>query len=343
MATYKESGVDIDAGNESVRRIKGLVKQTFDKNVLTGLGTFGSLYSLQALKDYQDPVLVQSIDGVGTKLKVASLMHKYDTVGIDIVSHSANDILCQGAKPLTFLDYIAANKISPDQIEEILKGMVQGCLEAGMALVGGETAEMPAVYVEGEYDIAGTVTGVVERAKVITGASIKPGDKVLGLSSNGLHTNGYSLARHVLFKLKQHKVTDPVPGLKENLGEALLRPHRCYSKPVLQLLEQFEVKGIAHITGGGLVENPVRILPDNCVIKINKASFPVLPIFQFIQSEGNVPEDDMYRSFNMGIGLVLVVDAKQEQEIKQALEKLIDYSVYSIGEVVSGEKKVELI
>ncbi len=270
--TYKLAGVNIDAGNLAVQKIKSLVKKTFDKNVLTGIGSFGSLYSLaEVIKNYKDPVLVQSTDGVGTKLMVAKKMNKFDTIGIDIVCHSCNDILCQGARPLTFLDYIAVNKLKPEQIEQILKGMAKACQENNLSLVGGEMAEMPGVYQTGEVDIVGTITGVVDKEKIVDGSKIKIGDTVIGLGSSGLHTNGYTLARKIFFEKMEFQVTDKIKELDTTLGEALLEPHLSYSQPVLKVLEKYSVHGIAHITGGGLIENPPRVLAKDTILISKKA------------------------------------------------------------------------
>ncbi|MDD4352017.1 MAG: phosphoribosylformylglycinamidine cyclo-ligase [Candidatus Gracilibacteria bacterium] len=342
MATYKESGVDIDAGNESVIRIKDVVRETFTDAVVTGLGSFGAMFSLKEFKDLEDPILVQSIDSVGTKLMIATMMNKHDTIGIDMVSHSANDVLCQGARPLTFLDYIAANKIKPDHVEQIVRGVAEGCKQAGMSVIGGEIAELPGVYAEGEYDLVGAVAGVVDRSRVVTGDKIVPGDKVIGLASVGLHTNGFSLARYVLFSLKGYNVTDYMEELGETLGEALLKPHRCYAPPVLQLLDEFEIKGIAHITGGGLIENPIRVLPDNCGMKIYKDKFTAPPIFKLIVNKGEVSQHEAYRTLNMGVGMILVVAADKVDAVLKRLSELVDYPVWEIGEVVEGEKKVQI-
>ncbi|MBT5338889.1 MAG: phosphoribosylformylglycinamidine cyclo-ligase, partial [Candidatus Marinimicrobia bacterium] len=259
---YKSAGVDIDAGNEAVDRIKDGVKSTFTSNVLTGLGSFGSLYDLKPiLENYNHPVMVQSIDGVGTKTIIARKMEKFDTIGIDLLSAAANDILVMGARPLTFLDYIANDKLKPEIVEEIVSGMVKACKETGVSLVGGETAEMPDTYLPGEHDLVGIITGVVEKEKIITGENIKPGDVVLGLSSNGLHTNGYSFARKLFFEIGGYHVNDMIPELKKSVGLTLLEPHINYTNHVFSVLDKgLDVKGIAHITGGGLVENIPRIL-----------------------------------------------------------------------------------
>ncbi|MBI4049562.1 MAG: phosphoribosylformylglycinamidine cyclo-ligase [Candidatus Doudnabacteria bacterium] len=329
--TYKQSGVDIDADSESVRRIKDGVKTTHDSNVLAGLGSFGALYDLSLIKNYKQPILVQSIDGVGTKVKIAFLMGKYSGLGEDIVNHSCNDIVCQGAKPLTFLDYIASFKTEPKIIEEIVSGMVKACKEAGVSLIGGETAEMSTVYAPNERDIAGCITGIVEKDEIITGKDIKVGDIALGLQSSGLHTNGFSLVRKIFSD----------EDLKGDLGEEALKPHKNYSKNILKVLEQHQIKGIAHITGGGLIENPPRILPEGMALEIRKDSWEILPIFKKIQSLGDIDENEMYRVFNMGIGMILVVSPNEGQKIKTLLEFLGE-KVFEIGKVVRGNKEVIL-
>ena len=337
---YKAAGVDIDAGNEAVARIKDGVKTTFKSNVLTGLGSFGSLYDLKPiLETYDNPVMVQSIDGVGTKTIIARKLKKFDTIGMDLLSACANDILVMGARPLTFLDYIANDKLKPHIIEEIVSGMVKACKETGVSLVGGETAEMPDTYLPGEHDLVGVITGVVEKDKIITGESIKPGDVVLGLPSNGLHTNGYSLARKLFFNIGGYGVNDTIPELKKSVGLTLLEPHINYTNHVFTVLdENINVKGIAHITGGGLVENIPRILPDGCGVEIQKGSWLSLPVFDVMQSIGEVKEDEMYRAFNMGIGMVFIVDSANVDNVKDVLKELIE--VYEIGKVLSGNGKV---
>ncbi len=339
---YKSSGVDIDAGNQAVERIKDGVKSTFTSNVLTGLGSFGSLYDLKPiLKNYHHPVMVQSIDGVGTKTIIARKMGKFDTIGIDLLSAAANDILVMGARPLTFLDYIANDKLNPKTIEEIVSGMVKACRETGVSLVGGETAEMPDTYLPGEHDLVGVITGVVEKEKIITGENIKPGDVVLGLPSNGLHTNGYSFARKLFFEIGGYDVNDTIPELEKSVGLTLLEPHINYTNHVFTALDSgIDVKGIAHISGGGLVENIPRILPDGCGVDIKKGSWPILPVFDVMQSLGNVDEDEMYRAFNMGIGMVFIVSPNNVNSAKNVLKDLTE--VYEIGSVVSGESKVVL-
>ena len=339
---YKSAGVDIDAGNEAVNRIKDGVKSTFTSNVLTGLGSFGSLYDLKPiLENYDNPVMVQSIDGVGTKTIIARKLGKFDTIGVDLLSAAANDILVMGARPLTFLDYIANDKLNPEIIEEIVSGMVKACKSTGVSLVGGETAEMPDTYLPGEHDLVGIVTGVVEKEKIITGENIKPGDVVLGLPSNGLHTNGYSFARKLFFEIGEYDVNDTTPELEKSIGLTLLEPHINYTNHVFATLDAgIDVKGIAHITGGGLVENIPRILPDGCGVEIQKGSWPNIPVFDVMQSIGNVNEDEMYRVFNMGIGMTFIVNPDDIGAVTDALKDLTD--VYEVGFVVSGEKHVSI-
>ena len=339
---YKSAGVDIDAGNEAVDRIKDGVKSTFTSNVLTGIGSFGSLYDLKPILDnYDNPVMVQSIDGVGTKTIVARKLGKFDTIGIDLLSAAANDILVMGARPLTFLDYIANDKLKPEIVEEIVSGMVKACRETGVSLVGGETAEMPDIYLPGEHDLVGIITGVVEKEKIITGENIKPGDVVLGLPSSGLHTNGYSFARKLFFEIGGYDVNDTIPELEKSVGLTLLEPHINYTNHVFSVLDKcIDVKGIAHITGGGLVENIPRILPDGCGVEIKKGSWPSLPVFDVMQFIGDVDEEEMYRAFNIGIGMVFIVDYADVNSVKDALKDLTE--VYEIGMVVRGEKVVEI-
>jgi len=335
---YKSAGVDIDAGNVAVDLIKDKVKTTFSRNVLTGLGSFGSLFSLKsALKDYEDPVMVQSIDGVGTKTIIARKMKKFNTIGVDLVSACANDILVMGAKPVTFLDYIANDRLKPETVSEIVDGMVRACKETGVSLVGGETAEMPDTYLPGEHDLVGVITGIVDKNNIITGEHISPGDILLGLPSSGLHTNGFSLARKVFFDIAKHSVDTYLESLGATVGEALLEPHINYTNHVLSVLDTGEIiKGIAHITGGGLTENVPRILPKGCAVKIKIGSWPSLPVFDTIKELGNIDTEEMYRAFNMGIGMVFIVDQKSSDIVSKALSKMI--TVYEIGEVVEGDK-----
>ena len=338
--SYKSAGVDIDAGNEAVDRIKNSVQSTFTSNVLDGLGGFGALYDLKPILDnYKNPVMVQSIDGVGTKTIIARKLEKFNTIGIDLLSAAANDILVMGARPLTFLDYIANDKLNPEIIEEIVAGMVAACKETGVSLVGGETAEMPDTYLSGEHDLVGVITGVVEKESIITGDSIVPGDSVLGLPSNGLHTNGYSFARKLFFDIGKYDVHDSIPELEKPIGLTLLEPHINYTNHVFAVLDNnIDIKGIAHITGGGLLENIPRILPDNCGVKIQKKVWPTPPVFNVMQHIGKVDENEMYRTFNMGIGMVFIVDSSKIHIVKNALNNLID--VYEIGTVVKGKKEV---
>ena len=330
---YKSAGVNIDAGNEAVDRIKDKVESTFTPNVIAGLGSFGSLYDLKPIvENYKNPVMVQSIDGVGTKTIIARKMGKFDTIGIDLLSACTNDILVMGARPLTFLDYIANDKLSPNIVEEIVSGMVKACKDTGVSLVGGETAEMPDTYLPGEHDLVGVITGVVEKEKIITGESIKPGDVVLGLPSNGPHTNGYSFARKLFFDVGGYSVNDIIPELEKSVGLTLLKPHINYTNHVFAMLDAgIEVKGIAHITGGGLIENIPRILPDGCGVEIQKESWPALPVFGVMQSIGDVDEDEMYRAFNMGIGMVFIINPDDIDATKNLME------TYKIGTVISGK------
>ena len=339
---YKSAGVDIDAGNEAVDRIKYGVQSTFTSNVLAGLGGFGALYDLKPILDnYKNPVMVQSIDGVGTKTIIARKLGKFDTIGIDLLSAAANDILVMGARPLTFLDYIANDRLNPEIIEKIVSGMVKACKETGVSLIGGETAEMPDTYLSGEHDLVGVITGVVEKESIITGDSIVPGDSVLGLPSNGLHTNGYSFARNLFFDIGKYDVNDAIEELEKPVGLTLLEPHINYTNHVFAVLGQsIDIKGIAHITGGGLLENIPRVLPDGCGVKIQKRSWPTPPVFDVMQHIGNVDKNEMYRTFNMGIGMVFIVDPSNIDTVKNALNNLTE--VYEIGTVEKGKKEVSI-
>jgi len=337
---YKSAGVDINAGNEAVDLIKEGVASTFTPNVLTGLGSFGSLYDLKPiLNKYDHPVMVQSIDGVGTKTIIARKMNKFDTIGIDLLSAAANDILVMGAKPLTFLDYIANDKLKPKIVEQIVSGMVKACRDTGVSLVGGETAEMPDTYLPGEHDLVGVITGIVEKDKIITGEKIRPGNVLVGLPSNGLHTNGYSFARKLFFDVGGYNVTDCPDELESSVGNTLLMPHINYTKHVLGILNAgINLNGIIHITGGGLLENIPRVLPKGMAVEINRGSWPSLPVFDLMQSIGNVDETEMFRSFNMGIGMVFVAHPDEISNIKKALNGLS--SMFLLGSVVSGNKDV---
>tara|TARA_Y100000310_G_scaffold339260_1_gene431404 strand:+ start:1267 stop:2517 length:1251 start_codon:yes stop_codon:yes gene_type:complete len=328
--SYKAAGVDIDAANLAVQQMKKYVKETFNDNVLSNVGSFGGLFSID-----RDNALVASTDGVGTKLKVAFATNKHNTIGQDLVNHCVNDILVMGAKPLFFLDYIGTGKLQPNTITEIVKGLAKACKENGAALIGGETAEMPGVYKDGEYDLASCIVGKVKKANIITGSSIKPGDIVLGLPSNGLHTNGYSLALKVLLDHAGLKLNQKPKELNCTLGEELLKVHRSYLKSITTLQKAINVKGMAHITGGGLIENIPRILPSNAQVTINKNSWTVPGIFNLIQQQGNIEEQEMFRVFNMGIGFVVIVDKKDLQKAKSFLKNSIE-----IGMVEKGNKNV---
>ena len=336
--SYKEAGVDIGLANQIVEKIKPLISKTSIPGVLGGIGGFGGLFSLAEQK-YKEPVLVSGTDGVGTKLKVAFSLNKHDTVGIDLVAMSVNDVITSGAKPLFFLDYISIGKLSEKVVVELVKGITEGCKMADCALLGGETAEMPGFYSEGEYDLAGFAVGIVEKSKIIDGREIIEGDSVIGIASNGLHSNGFSLVRKVLLENKKYELEEKLTVLKSTLGKELLRPTRIYVKPVLYLLEKYKVLGIAHITGGGIVENIPRILPGEVSIQIDQKSWPKPPIFSLIQKEGEISDEEMYRTFNMGIGMVLVVRSDKTEQIINEL-KMIRYDSYIIGKVIKGNKQI---
>jgi phosphoribosylformylglycinamidine cyclo-ligase len=338
---YRASGVDIDAGNETVRRIKALARSTFTAGVLSEIGSFGGLFRLDRER-YQDPVLVSSADGVGTKLKVAFMTGRHDTVGADLVNHCVNDVLVQGAQPLFFLDYLATGRLSPDVAERVIAGVARGCRENGCALIGGETAEMPGFYADGEYDIAGFIVGIVEKSKVIDGRSIVPGDVLIGLPSAGLHTNGYSLARSVMFDLCGFSADTLVPDLGVTAGEALLAPHRSYLSAVRPLLDAGLVKGMAHITGGGITENLPRTLPPGCAAEVDRRSWTVPPIFAFLRTRGGIAEDEMLRAFNMGIGLIAVVEASSSDRGLDLLRRAGERPI-ALGRVVAGDRRVRYV
>ena len=317
MVDYRQSGVDIDAGNEVVRRIKQMAKSTYTPGVLSGIGSFGGLFALDG--GVTDPVLVASADGVGTKLKVAFMTGIHDSIGVDLVNHCVNDILVQGARPLFFLDYLATGRLSPDVAEQIVKGVAEGCKANGCALLGGETAEMPGFYADGEYDVAGFIVGVVPKAKVIDGRSIVAGDVLIALPSSGLHTNGYSLARQIVFEHLGLTATTVVPELGESIGTALLRPHRSYLHLVAPLLEKGWIKGMAHITGGGLTENLPRTMPEGRTPNVDRTSWEVPPLFAWLQRAGGIAQDEMFRAFNMGVGIVLVCAAEHAAALLDSL------------------------
>lgn len=339
MIDYKSAGVDVEAGYESVKLMKNDVKRTFRPEVLTDIGGFGGLFALNKEK-YEEPVLVSGTDGVGTKLKVAFLMDKHDTVGIDAVAMCVNDIVCGGAEPLFFLDYIALGKNKPEKVAQIVKGVADGCVMSGCSLVGGETAEMPGFYPENEYDIAGFAVGIVDRKKIIDGKSIEEGDALIGLPSSGLHSNGFSLVRKLL-NLTEDKLTKPIQQLGTTLGEELIKPTRIYVKTILQLKELFPIKGICHITGGGFIENIPRMIPEGLRVKIHRGTWPVPPIFNLLQTIGSITDESIYNTFNMGIGMVLAVDHSLAVDVLKKLESM-DEKAYVIGEIVKGEAGVEL-
>lgn len=334
--TYAEAGVDIDKKQSAMGRVRALAESTHDDNVVGGIGGFGGLYAFPA--GFREPLLVSSTDGVGTKLKVAIEVGRHDSVGEDIVSHCVNDILVQGARPMFFLDYIAVGRLDPEVIVELVSGVARGCRQAGCALIGGETAEMPDVYREGEYDLAGTIVGVVERDRLIDGALIEPGDLLVGLESSGLHTNGYSFARHVLFGLSGMHVSDIPEELGISVGEELLKPHLCYERALRDSIDARLVKGMAHITGGGFYENVPRMMPVGTGAVIERAAFRVPPVFNLIQRLGSVEEREMYRSFNMGVGMVVAVSPMHADQIIASSQKQgIDAAV--IGSVVESDRQ----
>jgi phosphoribosylformylglycinamidine cyclo-ligase len=335
--TYKDSGVNIDAGNETVSRIKQHVRSTYSAAVRGDLGSFGGLFALP-VQDYRQPILVASTDGVGTKLKIAVAMNRHDSVGYDLVSHCIDDILVQGAKPLFFLDYFGTGRLEPAVAEEVVKGMAQSCRENGCALIGGETAEMPGLYSPGEYDLVGTIVGIVEEEKVLPRKDIQPGDLVYGLSSLGLHTNGYSLARRIL-EVNHIGYTDYREELGQTVGDALLANHRCYAPILRPAIEEGLIKGMAHITGGGFVDNIPRILPEGCRVVIDQLKWPVPPIFTLLKELGGLEPAELYRAFNMGIGMVCIIDAKHREAF---IKSLGSETCYEMGRVISGERGVEV-
>jgi phosphoribosylformylglycinamidine cyclo-ligase len=334
---YRDSGVDIDKANEATRAIARLVKRTWGGDVLSQIGSFGGLFRVPA--GMREPVLVSSMDGVGTKLLVAGAARRYDTVGQDLVNHCVNDILVQGARPLFFLDYVAAGRIEPDMIAAVVSGLAQACAENGCALIGGETAEMPGLYREGDFDLAGTIIGVVERDAIIDGTGIVPGDVVFALPSNGLHTNGYSLARRVAFETLGLDVDARVDELGATVGDELLRVHRSYLAPVNEIAARVKIKGLAHITGGGILENLPRILPAGCGARITRGSWPVPPVFGWIAQHGEVVEGEMYRVFNMGAGMLVVVSAA---DVARVPSRAAGLGVHRVGEIVRGDRSVAL-
>jgi len=336
--TYREAGVDIEAARAAKEAIKRLARTTFTPEVLMDIGGFGALFRPD-LSAYRDPVLVSSVDGVGTKLKIAALAGRHDSVGYDIVAHCVNDILVHGARPLFFLDYIAMGRLVPDVVAQIVEGIVRGCHESGCALVGGETAEMPGVYAPGEYDLVGFIVGVVERDRLLDGRRIEPGDVVLGLASSGLHTNGYSLARKLFFEVAGWALDTYVEELGGTVGDELLKPHRNYLPVLVGLLERGIVKGLVHITGGGFLENIPRLLPEGCVVEIEEGKWPILPVFHMLQRLGNIEPQEMYRTFNMGIGMIVIVAAADVPTVLEHLRQVGEPG-YVIGRVRAGERNV---
>lgn len=352
---YSDAGVDIDAANRAKRRIRQLARRTFNPRVLREVGAFGGFFALDGLP--RDAVLVSSVDGVGTKLKIAFALNRHNTVGADLVNHCVNDIAVHGAAPLFFLDYVASGRLRPEVVTEIVSGVADACRANGCALVGGETAEMPGFYPDNEYDLAGCIVGWVERRRIIDGRGIRPGDVVLGLASAGLHTNGYSLARRVLLDQAGLKLDAVVPELGRTLGDELLAPHRCYWPLIKTLLDlksagdsrrrrsaavRGVLKGLAHITGGGLTENPPRILPTGCRMEIELGSWPVPPIYPVIATLGSVPQDDMLRTFNMGIGMILVIDENDLDAAARVLRKRRE-PFWRIGRIVRGGRGVKYV
>jgi phosphoribosylformylglycinamidine cyclo-ligase len=337
---YRDAGVDIDAASLAKARIKRLARQTFSPRVLKDVGAFGGFFALQGLP--RDAVLVASVDGVGTKLKLAFALDRHSTVGADIVNHCVNDIAVHGAAPLFLLDYLATGKMRPEVVAEIVGGLARACRAVGCALIGGETAEMPGFYPPNEYDLAACIVGWVRRSRILDGSGIRTGDAILGLASSGLHTNGYSLARKVLLEQEGMELTQHVPELGRTLGDELLAPHRCYWPVVQPLLARRWLKGIVHVTGGGLTDNTPRILPPGCQAEIRLGSWPVLPIFELVARRGRVPQDDMLRTFNMGIGLALVVAEHDLPRVTQALEKKRE-KFWIIGRIVRGRPSVKYV
>jgi phosphoribosylformylglycinamidine cyclo-ligase len=333
ISTYKDAGVNIDKADDFIKSIRPLVKATYRTGVLGEIGSFGGMFHLGADR-YRDPVLVSSTDGVGTKIKIAILMNRHNTIGIDLVAMCANDIVVHGATPLFFLDYLAMGELSTEIATLIIEGVTHGCRQARCSLIGGETAEMPGIYQPGEYDLAGFVVGVVERNAIIDGSEIAVGHRIIGLASSGLHSNGYSLVRKVFFERHRLRVEDEIPELGGPLGEELLKPTRIYVETVLNLLRDFPLSGICHITGGGLTENLPRILPKTCQAVIQKQSWPVPPIFHLLRTKGNIPEDEMLRTFNNGIGLIVVVAEDQVTDVLLRLQGLSEQG-FVIGEIVA--------
>ena len=339
---YRQSGVDIDAGNEAVRRIRSLARGTFTAGVLSDIGSFGGLFQLDREK-YQEPILVSSADGVGTKLKVAFMTGRHNTVGADLVNHCVNDILVQGAEPLFFLDYLATGRLSPAVAEQVVSGMAAACTANGCALIGGETAEMPGFYADGEYDLAGFIVGVVEKSRVVNGRGVVPGDVLIGLPSSGLHTNGYSLARRVLFESAGLRPEEGVRELGGTVADALLAVHRSYLKEVRPLLDRDLVKGLAHITGGGITENLPRALPEGCAAEVHLNAWTAPGIFRLLQEKGGIPRDEMFRAFNMGVGLIVICADRDVERVINVVSGAGEPHAVRIGSVVAGDRSVRYL
>lgn len=335
---YKDAGVDVENGQKEVELIKNLVEKTQSKNVLSKLGGFSGLFSLENL-DIKNPVLVSGTDGVGTKVMLAQMMDKHDTIGIDCVAMCVNDILCQGARPLFFLDYIACGKLIPEKMEKIVKGVADGCLKANSSLIGGETAEMPGLYKENDYDLAGFCVGIVDKEKIITGEKIKKGDHIFGLKSSGIHSNGYSLVRKIVLEKEKLSLDEKVEGLDTSLGEELLKPTKIYVKEILNLLEKIEINGLSHITGGGFYENIPRMIPDGLCAKIDVRNISLPKIFTLLEKWGELDKKDMYETFNMGVGLVFAVDKKDIDIVKETID---EDELLDLGEIVENDEKIDL-
>lgn len=338
--SYKDAGVDKEAGYKQVKLIKDMVKSTHTEGVMSEIGGFAGLFQLDN-KAYKEPVLVSGTDGVGTKLKIAFMMNTHNTIGEDCVAMCVNDILCQGAKPLFFLDYIATGKLVPEKMAQVVEGIANGCIKGECALIGGETAEMPGFYSEDEYDLAGFAVGVVDKEKIIDGTKIGEGDVIIGLPSSGVHSNGYSLVRKIVFEKENMKVDKFIEELDTTIGEELLKPTRIYTKTVMPLIEKFDIHGICHITGGGLYENVPRIIPEGLSANMDTREIPRQEIFNLLAKWGNIEEKEMYSTFNMGVGMVLIVDSKEVEEIKADLEKRGE-EYFVLGKVEKGEEKVVL-
>lgn len=338
VVTYADAGVDIERANRAKQRIKYLAHKTYTKAVLSEIGSFGGMFALDK-KKYSNPVLVSSVDGVGTKLRVAFEMNLHHTIGADLVNHCVNDIAVQGAAPLFFMDYFATGKLDPEIAEKVVTGIADACKHNGCALIGGETAEMPGFYEKGDYDLAGFIVGIVEQEKVITGKKVAPGDVLIALASNGLHTNGYSLARKLLFSVARYSPETYVNEMKNKVGNELMRTHKSYWPVVKKLVDGEAVNGMAHITGGGITGNLPRVLPKGTAAVIDMGSWPVQPVFTHLQNLGNIPQDEMFRAFNMGVGMILIVPPKKFAKVQTILERAGEKG-FTIGRIVKGDRKV---